>query len=652
MTRRKHRSPDKATAEGRRSIARISLSFMQVRCDRCGGTRNVGQPCPECEKRPSTAEVDPEVQRRQRVASACLSALSTDAEPLPDVDARSLISVADFLIDWEGRFLPLVVAVSNSDRASSDDLVGSIVELRSLRAAVEGLRQRPWMEISRACIRSVDQLEEVVRQLLGVLAATSMLEAQKRGEAAQRALEAAAAPLAELATRQSHLDLVAGAHAESLLPTLISASCGDSLGQAQGLEALQRLDSAAATIFQQVTGHSQVPTGLGPVVLAIALPASVVLDPAKHVQKARETYQALSGRPDDLVPLIRTQAWQDAEKMTAIALYDNAVNTVSLAAAALNDRLAVDLVLQSAHRLAEGPFHHLVGTVLALHGGRSYERLYRSDFGALVDRVSASRFSALADGFTLKALRHAAGHRDFRVEDGSVVLSVRRPPEVTISFETLLDTVLAASESVSGMQLGMLCALAEAGLLGEEAIAAAQAAFPLGTLPTVILTAAGWQSVDYSRESDEEVLLSGTGSLTNREEGVTLAGVLVASLEPGVRVLTLRAFVNGEASDFRAQLGPFRRFLEPSTQQDPFDRDATFMDCLRQATFVGQAAVSDAELDTWFTLKAAEAYELDVPVALRTLRRLLDLARAWGLDETVTTLRSAMKASRLRLLEP
>src|SRR4029450_13152188 len=47
---------------------RIRLSWKQIECRRCHEARVVGISCPTCSARPDPREVDPTLQRRQRLA--------------------------------------------------------------------------------------------------------------------------------------------------------------------------------------------------------------------------------------------------------------------------------------------------------------------------------------------------------------------------------------------------------------------------------------------------------------------------------------------------------------------------------------------------------------------------------------------------------
>jgi hypothetical protein len=52
------------------------LSFRRIICMRCGDVRIVGIPCPTCGLVPDEREVDPNRQRRQRLASRALETLN------------------------------------------------------------------------------------------------------------------------------------------------------------------------------------------------------------------------------------------------------------------------------------------------------------------------------------------------------------------------------------------------------------------------------------------------------------------------------------------------------------------------------------------------------------------------------------------------
>src|SRR5665647_1052210 len=63
----------------------MNLKFATITCDRCSGTRLMGQPCPECGRRAEPHEVQPDLDRR-RAAVAAFRSGRRPAEPA-DVSA-------------------------------------------------------------------------------------------------------------------------------------------------------------------------------------------------------------------------------------------------------------------------------------------------------------------------------------------------------------------------------------------------------------------------------------------------------------------------------------------------------------------------------------------------------------------------------------
>src|SRR4029450_1149825 len=125
---------------------RIKLSWKQIECRRCHEARALGIPVPTCDARPDPREVDPNLQRRQRLAHDALTILDrppgthTRSRPVPD--QWSPDQGFGPLADWLEQFLPALNAAIHDPSAAPPlfELVATLVDLRDEVRASQWLR--------------------------------------------------------------------------------------------------------------------------------------------------------------------------------------------------------------------------------------------------------------------------------------------------------------------------------------------------------------------------------------------------------------------------------------------------------------------------------------------------------------------------------
>src|SRR5687767_14226700 len=103
-------------------VTRIRLSWKQIKCRRCHEARVVGVPCPTCDARPDPREVDPNLQRRQRLARDALAIL--DRPPGSSPSSKPVLGEwspdQGFgpLAEWLEQFLPALNAAIDDGSAA------------------------------------------------------------------------------------------------------------------------------------------------------------------------------------------------------------------------------------------------------------------------------------------------------------------------------------------------------------------------------------------------------------------------------------------------------------------------------------------------------------------------------------------------------
>jgi hypothetical protein len=178
------------------SVTRIKLSWKRIECRRCHEARVVGIPCPMCNARPDPREVDPNLQRRQRLARDALTILDrppgTQTTSRPVLDQWSPDQGFGHLAEWLEQFLPALNAAIDDAAAAPRlfELVATLVDLRDEVRASQWLR--PHLPLWRTADTLIGRLTDVARHYLLACAAPTPLQAQAAAGAGQQALDTGA----------------------------------------------------------------------------------------------------------------------------------------------------------------------------------------------------------------------------------------------------------------------------------------------------------------------------------------------------------------------------------------------------------------------------------------------------------------------------
>lgn len=625
MTRRKKsgaapRARESAEPGGR---VAITLSFRQTRCRGCGATRVVTRACADCGAAPSPGEADPAVQRRQRVAALAIIGLQeTVAMPADEADADppTLEEVCSQLAGWPTRFL---CALRGAAKPTVDpgSLCGVVQELRRLRARVDRPVRRPWRATCRGAARTIDILEDAADGYIRAFAASTPLEAQHAAEAAQAALDSAAEPVLQMRRKLDRVKSIEGISPSELLPSLAAAAAADEIATSGRVADLLGLDAAGGRIYTSVTGDGSPPAGIGVGLRLATVAAEVTLDFDRLMEVAVQTYAALAANPDAFRALTATAAWQQGQQEAIDELFELGITSAAMAAAAVTDRMTVDALLQAVHRMIEGPAQHLLATLLAVARRRDYAKLTKGDAAALLIQVGQAGYGSLIEGLR-QDLRHAAAHRDFRVDADTVVLTPTRAEVTTLGAGQFIDVVLAAQESMLALLVGTLCALAALGVEVGEGAGGSMPSWAVANAVGVrtVLAMAGWTNVEADVKGSD-LRIDGAGDFGDSP------GALVAALLPGVASETKRLTLvahDGEASrTLLADVEPLRSY---SAMPEGEEREAQFLLAVRSCTVDGTPLVSDAEVGRWFVTKVQQAVQSPLPEAVPQLRSLMRLA--------------------------
>lgn len=622
--------------------APITLSFRRTRCRRCGALRVVTQACGDCGAAPSAGEADPAVQRRQRAATLALAALCHTEQPpegAVETDPPTFEEVCGQLAGWPARFLGALSRAGDS-AAGASALCELLRELRQVRARVDRPVRRPWRATCRAAARTIDILEDAARGYLRAFGANTPLEAQRDAEAGQAALDSAAAPVAEMRRKLDRVESIKGISPGELLPALAASAAADEV-ESGGIADLLALDAAGGRIYTSITGSTTTAAGVGVGLRLATVAVEVTLDYDRFIEVASRTYSTLVANPDVLRRLATRGDWRQAQQDAIDELFELGVTSAAMAAAAVTDRMTVDVLLQSVHRIIEGPAQHLLATLLAVAHRRDYARLLKGDAAGLLNQVQQSGYGPLIEGLRAD-VRNAAAHRDFRVGTDTVVLAPKGAEATALSGSEFVDIVLAAQESTLAMLAGALCALAALDIELEDGRAGGLPAWVIPDAVGVrtVLALAGWTEVEAT-VSSPELHVEGVGEFGNSPS--SLVAALLPALAPQTERVTLVARQGDVRRTLVADIEPLRRYSEMA---DGEEREAQFLLAVTSCTLDGTPLVSDDEVDRWFTAKAERGIQLPLPEAIRVLRSLMSLADALQRPALADRVRQVIRALR------
>ena len=378
---------------------KVPLSFRQTRCLKCGATRVVTQPCPDCEAAPRAGEADPSLQRRQRVAWRVLGEVDRPHEV--DDDAATsrpleLDEIAGRLAGWPTRFLEALSLVGVPGGAE-DELLALIAELRGVRSLVDRPIFRPWRSVCAAATATISQLEDVARAYLHAIAAPTPLDAQRFASEAQVLLDGAADPISELRAKQRRVSTIESAPPSEMPVALVEAVSAEA-GGASGLHGLQVVEAAGADLSCRVTGAAAAPTGAGTAMYLAALVAEVSLDYPRFLRVSRRSWELFTTGSDSLRRLTSDPTWLAGHRESLVELLELSITGAAMGAAAVTDRMRVDSLLQAVHRLIEGPVQHGLATLLTSTKGRPYSKLSAGDAAALLRQAEQHGLGELLEG--------------------------------------------------------------------------------------------------------------------------------------------------------------------------------------------------------------------------------------------------------------
>jgi hypothetical protein len=479
--------------------------------------------------------------------------------------------------------------------------------------------------------------------LLGALMSDDVPAIQKRMTAAQVALDSATALTEKVRDDFDSMVRFFDATPDEALPLACELARENLPQREDDSSALFELDAFGASYVRRITGNeSQSSLGLGLGIMVSVAAAEVLFDVERVYEVAGQAYKDYL-RGDRLQSLGANPEWvvkqHAAQKRMQVAVR----NLHAMVGIAVDDWMAACALLFHVQDLIEGSVRHLLATYLATLRGREYHRLITTDSNALLKQARDVAEPQLRD--ISEELRNASAHLSFAVEGDDIVLNPDTYP-LRWSADTLIDKVLATSETALALSLALGCALHHLGLDSAAFADLADLGFDPHGQGLAILAVSGWKEATLEIEGDR-AKATGVASMSSP---MTLAGTLLQSLPDDVRILELSALSGESTRMFVADLTPLRRYaaIPPSTDGTVGEHDLAFVEACALATLNGRPFLPRDSLRHYVAVQAGEAVGDDASVAIRQLRQLRAFAQRLGDDECAAVLFNVTRALRLR----
>jgi hypothetical protein len=611
---------------------RIRLSWKQIDCRRCHDRRVVGMPCPTCGASPDPREVDPNLQRRQRVARDALVVLDRRSISSTVIDQWSPEEGFDRLLEWAEQFVPTLNAAIQNPTAVPRllELVTNLGGLRSQLCASQ--RLRPRLPLWRTADRLLGHLDQMARCYLTACAEPLPSQAQAAAEAGQKALDAAADEAHRLDQRLKRWQRIS---ASNEIGEIVAALAIEAYRQA-GTTDLLVLEQDGATDFEQLFGDA-CPSGIGLLLRIMSLQADVVLDEQRFRRIARDAYRLFVRRPDRLLGLSQDRTLVNDMHDASRRGYDAIVTAQAVLAAARDDRRAIRAVLTLAHELLEGPGKRYVAALLAVAGRQSYQRLRRQDAGALLQQASQQpSIVPLLDGLDI-ALRDAKAHEDYLIEGGQLILTehgVRGPnsPQIPIPGLVLLDRVLTALETLQALFLALAAAAAGIDITLVDTVDYSHLDMADDDVVGMLLVLqSSWTDVTVEFHTDT-LRATARGELPTQP--LRPVAVLIPHLPKGVSRLELTVHTNAGCRSLTGPIEPWRRY----NASVDLDKQLNFIECCGRWHLDGKPFFEPHLIRRLAAALALEKVNLGYPACIKPLRQLRDLGRRLEDEELASTL--------------
>jgi hypothetical protein len=615
-------------------MVEFTVSFSLVRCA-CGAERQAAQQCPNC-ARISEDEVDENLKRRKAIVDRA-------SRPTPDREGEPLLAEEAFRVlrPWFDSFVAACRRVEEvSDDEATTGLRNALGDLGILHRRVENTRRlRPLYALWDTVDEVLSAYDEIGDAYLSALVAPTIDEAKKEGIRGQAALDRAAFVLdrfnqhSEWSERtegdasQEEDDLVAGAEAIAAL---------------SGSSDLVSLDTQGAELFDRITGGDiTCPDGFGVALRLLDFAVETSMNRPRFWAVSQTVYRQLTTHDVALRALFDDKQWRQDLASVAQEALDAGFESTAVTAASANRRRYVQSALRLAARQIERIAHPLLATILAIANRRPYASERARDIGALLDKAVQQGHGDLLLGLDLK-LRDADAHREFEIDEGGVRLTGTRGNLDYLTDDELVDATLAGTESIAAMYWGTIAALVAVGADSADLGELLQIEITDEGRIKFVLLLNGWHNVEVTREGSAFTVHGDR----DKKDKIGVIASIVSVLPEECETLTLTANDEDGTHVAFGPAPPVRNWRK--IEQEP-ERMIAFTLATAAWMIDGSPLVSKAHAEKVFAVNTLQALNPEVPTraSLKSLRSLLDGARAIDSQELAAAIASALRLRRV-----
>lgn len=385
----------------------LELRFAATECRRCGGTRLLRQPCPDCGQVPQPHEVQPDFDRRRTLIDAFRAGRRAAETP-----AITAADATQQFVRAEHEVLHQLSRAAKSGRDATG-LVRAFGELDDVVVALELPRPRPHRNIGRAHGRAARAVLDGLELFVEALTAPSIVAAQDFERRGQRLPDSGAKILNDA---RAESELWDAAHDMPLQD--VAAAKGLSARDAAGADGLSVGDLDAR--LQQIFGRSaDVRPGLGIELHVIRGVLVGALDLEESAAVAGEA-ERLFLESEGLAALLGSPSWI-AEQNRGMALMSAALFGLATMRDDASDLKRIDQLLNVLIKCRESMVPHFLATI-ASPDLATYDRLRASRSGKVIDGGARRHPGLRLEEHLDVRLRHAGAHVAFDVEGDQVRL--------------------------------------------------------------------------------------------------------------------------------------------------------------------------------------------------------------------------------------
>ena len=628
--------PDTTESVIKRRASRKTIGFQTIDCLRCGGSRVLGQPCPECGAKAPSGEVNALLVKRRTAVRrieeelAALDTVDLDREDLPSEEEVARY-VHDF-IDALGGFLEDVDSSQAAARLTAAEWF-----LRSLAVRCEQLpERRPTIARHRAMRRCMATLTRLWPKYAEALRAPDLADARRYADEGQDLIDSAVAELENL----ERLVDANRAYEDLSIPDFLDRTLHALSISHPNLSLLDLVELGTS----EASGVTSVPVdgAHGPQFLVLSAIASTHFDEDRFKSILSDSARLCINSPH-----LRTVASEplalESLATSARLLWESLASFEATLLRENDEQALMRRVIKFYGEFYEdvaGPIFVWYNRISGIKS-QPFGKLAESDVQALAKNLVRHPTTEAYLEDSGAGLRNAAQHgNSYSITSGSIIFKLRTFSE-TLSYADVIDKVFSLLESVSAMSWSLSNALAKSGfdLLIEEAdtsymnlskfrLAVLWLNSTRGNVLDATKTDAAWEFILEDNENQEleiaQTLMRGAQELTSE---VTVRS---SALAPHLRV-------------------PYSAFENLSTAQSVSRPTETLMAIIefRHASRLDQKQVLDVS-DLKFAAATVGMFILlnEENSLIPHLRRILEISRMLAVGEVVSVIRKVFIQTR------